>query len=374
MLARGCFFDRLSRNVLILVGLTAAAPSLALAQAGGGVPVTVSKPSYQDVPVYLKGLGLVAASNTVVLHPRVDGTLDRVLFNEGDEVKAGALLAVIDPRPYQAVLDQVVAKKASDEASLTNARQSLGRSTQLARNQFETQATVDNNVASVAQLTAAIKGDEANIAAARLNLEFTQITAPFDGRVGLRLTDPGSFIHAADNTSPGIATLSAIHPVTVTFTLPQDRLGQIITAMSKGKPSVLTSTADDKTQLSTGKMLTIDNTIDTTTGTIKVKAIFDNTDSKLWPGQFLNARMLVDVRQHALTVPTSAILRGQLGMYVYTIQPDQTAKSVPVEVVQDTGNIAVVSSGLTGTETVVVAGQSRLANGSKVQATNAPGS
>ena len=221
MLARGCFFDRLSRNVLILVGLTAAAPSLALAQAGGGVPVTVSKPSYQDVPVYLKGLGLVAASNTVVLHPRVDGTLDRVLFNEGDEVKAGALLAVIDPRPYQAVLDQVVAKKASDEASLTNARQSLGRSTQLARNQFETQATVDNNVASVAQLTAAIKGDEANIAAARLNLEFTQITAPFDGRVGLRLTDPGSFIRAADNTSPGIATLSAIHPVTVTFTLPR---------------------------------------------------------------------------------------------------------------------------------------------------------
>jgi multidrug efflux system membrane fusion protein len=346
----------------------------AWSQTPQGVPVTVGKPTRKDVPVYLNGLGLVSASNTVVLHPRVDGTLDKVLFTEGGMVKAGQLLAVIDPRPYQALLDQAVAKKATDEATLVNARLSLGRSSQLARNQFETQATVDANSSQVAQLIATIKGDDAAIASARLNLEFTQITAPFDGRVGLRLTDPGNFIRSADNTNPGIVTLSQISPINVTFTLPQDQLPQIMTAMSQGKPPVIASTADDKTELSQGSVLTIDNSIDTTTGTIKVKAVFPNTDSKLWPGQFINAHVLVNIRRNALTVPSSAIQRGPNGMFVYTIKPDQTAEAALVTVVQDNGSVAVIDKGLPEDATVVLTGQSRLTNGVHVAATAAPAS
>ncbi len=346
----------------------------AMAQPAPGVPVTVGKPSRRDVPVYLNGLGLVAASNSVVLHPRVDGTLDKVLFTEGDMVKAGTLLAVIDPRPYQAALDQVIAKRATDEANLVNARLSLGRSSQLARNQFETQATVDANSSQVAQLLATIKGDDAAIAAARLNLEFTQITAPFDGRLGLRLSDPGSFIRAADNTNPGIVTLSQISPINATFTLPQDQLPQIMAAMATAKPPVIASTADGAADLSKGTVLTVDNAIDTTTGTIKVKASFPNTDYKLWPGQFINARVLVQVRHDALTVPSAAIQRGPNGFFVYTVKPDQTAQAVLVDVVQDNGTVAVLDKGLAEDTTVVLAGQSRLTNGIHVQATPAPAS
>lgn len=359
----------------ILAGCLLAMPARAQpGPPGGGVPVTVTKARRQDVPEFLKGIGLVAASNTVVLHPRVDGTLDRVLFTEGDEVKAGTLLAVIDPRPYQAALDQALAKKGSDEASLVNARQSLGRSTQLARKQFETQVTVDGNVALVAQLGAAIKGDDAAIAAAKLNLDFTQITAPFDGRVGLRLIDPGNFIRAADSTSPGIVTLSQIQPISVTFTLPQDQLSRITAAMARGKPPVQASSGDDKTALGEGRVLTIDNAIDATTGTIKVKAVFANADHTLWPGQFINARMLVDTRRDVLTVPSQCIQRGPAGMFVYTVQPNNTAKAVPVDVVLDNGSVAVIGHGLSGDETLVVSGQSRVANGSRVAASAAPDS
>ncbi len=364
------------RNILRYVALACAlVPGLpAMAQPAQGVPVTVGKPARKDVPVFLDGLGLVSASKTVVLHPRVDGTLDKVLFTEGDMVKAGQVLAVLDPRPYQALLDQVVAKKATDEATLVNARLSLGRSSQLARNQFETQATVDANSSQVAQLLATIKGDDATIAAARLNLEFTQITAPFDGRVGLRLTDPGNFIRAADNTNPGIVTLSQISPVSVTFTLPQDQLPQITGAMATAKPPVIATTPDGKTDLSKGAVLTIDNAIDTTTGTIKVKAIFPNTDLKLWPGQFVNARVLVGVLRNVLTVPSAAVQRGPAGLFVYTIKPDQTALAVPVDVAQDNGSVAVIDKGLAEDATVVLAGQSRLTNGSHVLPSTAPAS
>jgi multidrug efflux system membrane fusion protein len=255
---------------------------------------------------------------------------------------------------------------------LVNARLSLGRSSQLARNQFETQATVDSNSSQVAQLIATIKGDDASIAAARLNLEFTQITAPFDGRVGLRLTDPGSFIRSADNTNPGIVALSQISPITVTFTLPQDQLPQIMSAMSTGKPPVVASTADDKIELSKGAVLTIDNSIDTTTGTIKVKAVFPNTDAKLWPGQFINAHVLASTRRNALTVPSSAIQRGPNGMFVYAVKPDQSVEAVLVNVVQDTGTVAVIDKGISDDATVVLTGQSRLSNGVRVAATTAP--
>lgn len=363
-----------------LTGLTCAALAFAMMPAPpalaqqSGVPVTVGKPSRQDVPVYLSGLGMVAASSTVVLHPRVDGTLDKVLFTEGDTVKAGQLLAELDPRPYQALLEQAIAKKATDEATLVNARLSLSRSAQLARRQFETQATVDANTAQVAQLTATIKGDDAAIAAARLNLDFTHITAPFEGRVGLRLTDPGNFIRAADTTNPGIVTLSRISPINVTFTLPQAQLPQIMAAMRAGKPPVIAATADDQTELSHGAVLTIDNSIDATTGTIKVKAVFANTDSKLWPGQFVNAHVLVDTRHNVLTVPSPAIQRGPQGLFVYTVAPDNTAHAVLVDVAQDNGTVAVIDKGLAEDASVVLTGQSRLTNGTHVIATTTPAS
>ena len=356
-----------SASVLAQPAATPAAPPAA--PASGGIPVTVTKASRQDVPVYLRGLGLVAASRTVVLRPRVDGTIDRVAFTEGDEITAGALIAQLDPRPYQAVLDQALARKASDEATLANARLDLRRSTQLASNQFAAQQTVDTRAATVAQLEANIKGDEATVSAARLNLEFTRITAPFDGRVGLRLVDSGNFVRAADNTSPGIVSLSQIRPISVTFTVAQDSLPDITAAMARGKPPVIAWNADDKVKLAEGELLTIDNAIDATTGTIKVKASFANADSKLWPGQFVNARLLIDSRIRALTVPSSAVQRGPSGLFVYVVKPDQTVAARPIEVAQDTGTISVVTKGLADDETIVLSGQSRLNNGARVSTT-----
>jgi multidrug efflux system membrane fusion protein len=233
---------------------------------------------------------------------------------------------------------------------------------------------VDSNTAAVSQLVATVKGDDATIAAARLNLEFTQIIAPFDGRVGLRLTDPGNFIRAADNTSLGIVMLSQIHPISVTFTLPQDSLGTITAAMAKGRPAVYASTGDDKMKLGEGEVLTIDNAVDTTTGTIKVKAIFANEDNRLWPGLFVNARVLVETRRGALTVPSAAVQRGPNGLYVYTVKPDQTVQISPVEVLQDTGTIAVIGKGIADDATLVLTGHSRLSPGARVIATAAAAS
>lgn len=333
-----------------------------------------AKPIRQDVPVFLRGLGLVAASKTVVVRPRVDGTIDRVAFTEGEELSAGALIAQLDPRPYQAVLDQALARKASDEATLANARLDLRRSTQLASNQFAAQQTVDTRAATVAQLEANIKGDEATVSAARLNLEFTRITAPFEGRVGLRLVDPGNFVRAADNTSPGIVSLSQIRPISVTFTVAQDNLPEITAAMARGKPPVVAWSADDKVKLADGELLTIDNAIDASTGTIKIKASFANADSKLWPGQFVNARLLVQNRSKVLTVPNSAVQRGPAGLFVYVVKPDQTVAVRPIDVVQDTGTISVVAKGLSDDETIVVSGQSRLTNGARISAVMAAAS
>ena len=354
---------------LLMGALTCLATAAAQAQAPApAVPVTLTKVARADVPVTLRALGQVLALNNIVIRTRVDGTLDKVLFTEGDVVKAGTLLAVIDPRPYQAVLDQALAKKATDEANLVNARLSLDRASQLARNQFQTQATVDANTSTVAQLTATIKGDEAAISAARLNLEFTQITAPFDGRLGLRLSDVGSFIRAADNTNPGIVGMSQIQPISMVFTLPQDNVPAITAAMSRGKPKVLAYSADESKVLDTGELLTIDNAIDATTGTIKLKATFANAKSTLWPGQFVNARLIVDLRKGALTLPSSAVQRGPAGMFVYAVKPDQTVQVRPVEVAQDSGGVAVIGKGLEDGQTVVLSGQSRLSNGARIAA------
>jgi len=354
-----------------LSGSPVFAQSPPAASAGPAVPVTVTKALRQDVPVYLKGLGLVAAFNSVLIRTRVDGTLDSVGFTEGQLVKQGSLLAQVDPRPYQAALDQSLAKKASDEATLANAKRDLTRSSQLARNQFAAQQTVDTQASTVAQLEAALKGDDAAIALARLNLDYSHITAPFDGRVGLRQVDPGNFVRAADNSGSYIVALSQIQPISMTFTVAQDSLPAITAAMSRGKPKVLAYSADDATLLDTGELLTIDNAIDPTTGTIKVKATFGNARNTLWPGQFVNARLLINERKGALTVPDSAVQRGPQGLFVYVVKPDQTVMLRPIEVVQDTGQISVVSKGLDENDTVVQSGQSRLSNGTRIAATPA---
>ena len=367
---------RYNRLVLSVLATLSAVPAMAQAPGGesAGVPVTVTKPARQDVPVVLQGLGLVTPLNNVVLHPRVDGTLDRVNFTEGTMVKAGDVLAQLDPRPYQAVLDAAVAKKSADVANLANARRDFERYSQLAANQYAAQQQVDTQRSLVNQLDAAIHGDDAAIAAAQLNLDFTRITAPFDGRVGLRLTDPGNFIRSADATNPGIVALSQIQPVSVTFSVPQDKLPSIASAMAQGKPKVIANSADDKVVLADGTLLTIDNSIDPTTGTIKVKATFPNQDLKLWPGQFVNARLQVAVQSNALTVPSAAVQHGPNGLFVYLVKPDNTVSIAPVDVALDTGSVAAISKGVTDGDTVVLAGQSRLRPGAKVAVSGNSGS
>jgi membrane fusion protein, multidrug efflux system len=299
----------------------------------------------------------------------VDGTLDHVLFTEGQEVQRGDVLAQLDPRPYQAALDQAMAKKASDEATLANAKIDLNRYTQLARSQFASMQQVDSQTALVAQLTASLRGDDATIETARLNLDFARITAPISGKVGLRLVDEGNFLRAADTTNPGIVTITQVHPISVVFSVPQARLGAVRAAMAGGKLPVVAYTQDDRTKLADGELLTTDNAIDASTGTIRMKATFPNTDDALWPGQFVNTRMQTGTLAHVLTVPSVAVQRGAEGLYVFLLKPDSTVSVQPVTIDQDDGQVAVVSKGLDDGAAVVVNGQSRLQNGTRVAAT-----
>jgi multidrug efflux system membrane fusion protein len=265
------------------------------------------------------------------------------------------------------VLAQAVAKKASDEAQLANAQRDLSRYTNLAAKDFASRQQVDTQVAMVAQFTASLQGDDASIAAARLNLDFTNITSPIDGRVGLRQVDVGNLIHATDTT--GLVTITQIHPIAVIFTLPQDTLPRIQAAMAKAKLQTIAYTSDDKTILGQGELLTTDNTIDATTGTIRLKAVFNNADNKLWPGQFVNVRLMIGTIDGALTVPSPAIQRGPNGLFVYVVKPDSTVALQPIDVRQDDGSVAVIDKGLDEGVQVVTGGQSRLQNGSKVAAT-----
>lgn len=333
------------------------------------VPVTVTKSTRQDVPVWLGGLGTVQALNTVLVRARVDGTLDRFPVTEGQLVKQGALLAVIDPRPYQAVLDQAVAKKAQDAAQLANAKLDLQRYDLLAKKDFASRQQVDTQVAMVNQNVAALKGDDATIETAQLNLSFCYITAPFDGRVGLRLVDPGNLVHATD--PGGIVTLTEVHPITVVFTLPQADLPPILNAMTSRKLEVAAWSNNDTTKLASGTLLTPDNAIDTATGTIKLKAVFPNQEDKLWPGQFVDAQLLLRTEQSVVTIPAQAAQRGPNGLYVYVVKPNSTVERQPIQA-EDRGRLMTVTKGLDAGQPVVLDGQSRLENGMHVLATAAP--
>ncbi len=335
------------------------------AKAAPVIPITATAAAKLDVPVTLDGLGTVAATNTVTIRTQVDGQLHQVLFREGQEVKTGDVLVQIDPRAYQAQLDQAIAKKAQDEAQLANARRDLARYTELVKNEYATRQQVDTTQALVAQLSAAVQADQAAIESVRVLLGYTTIRSPIDGRTGFRQIDQGNIVHV--NDAVPMVVISQMRPIMVVFTLPQDALPDVIRAMATGSLDVTAFSRDGKQVLDRGHLELVDNQIDQTTGTVRLKASMPNETGLLWPGQFVNAHLVLGTRRQAVTVPASAILRGQQGAYVYVARADSTAEARPVSVGQSDETRAVIESGLTEGENVVTTGQMRLQNGAKVE-------
>jgi membrane fusion protein, multidrug efflux system len=328
------------------------------------IPVEAGTAAKADVPIAEIGLGSVQAFNTVTVKVRVDGELQKVDFTEGQSVKAGDLLAQIDPRPFQAALDQAIAKKAQDEAQISNAKVNLQRDENLVVRQFATQQTVDNEKAQVAQLEAAIQGDDAAIENARVQLGYTTITSPINGRTGIRLIDQGNIVHATDTT--GIVVLTQLHPISVIFTLPEDDLPAVSEAQAKGPVTVTALNRDDKGVLDQGTLALVDNQIDQATGTMRLKATFPNPNDRLWPGQFVNIRLLLRTDHNVLTVPSGAVQRGPSGLYVYRVKQDNTVELQPIEVGPNGDHVTVVTAGLQPGDRVVTNGQYRLQPGAHV--------
>jgi membrane fusion protein, multidrug efflux system len=344
-----------------------AAEAPATPPAAPGIPVTAGAVTAADVPVFLNGIGAVQAFNNVNIKPRVDGEIVNVAFAEGQEVKAGAPLIQIDPRPFQAALDQAMAQKEKDEAQLAGAQADLTRYAQLVPSGFQTKQSYDQQKAQVGQLQAAIKADEALIETARLNLGYTDIRAPISGRLGMRLVDIGNIVHGNDAT--GLVTITQTKPIFVSFTLPQEHLHKIHEKQATGELRVVAYGGDNKTKLAEGKLTVIDNTVDQATGTIHLKATFPNDDERLWPGEFVNARLILSVRKGVPTVPAQTVQDGPNGNYAYVIKEDGTVERRPVDVASVQDGIAVIAKGLSPGENVVIEGQYRLTNGARVKAT-----
>jgi multidrug efflux system membrane fusion protein len=334
------------------------------------VPATVGAAERKDVPIYLNGLGTVQAFNTVTVNTRVDGELDKVDFAEGQDVKAGDILAQIDPRPFQAALDLAQATKAKDQAQLANARLDLARY-QKAGTLANTQQQIDTQGALVQQLDATVRADQANIEAAQVQLDYTTIRAPISGRTGIRLVDQGNIVHAASTT--GLVVITQLQPISVVFTLPQDQLQEVIRQMRSSKTPLqaVAQGRDDQKPLGQGTLAFVDNQIDQTTGSVRLKATFANKNYTLWPGQYVNIRLLLKTLPQVVTVPSTAVQRGPDGMYVYLVKPDSTVAMQPVGVSLMSGGTSVVDTGLSPGTRIVVAGQYRLQPGSRIQATAA---
>ncbi|WP_082156984.1 efflux RND transporter periplasmic adaptor subunit, partial [Afipia felis] len=328
------------------------------------VPVLAATPKVEDVPVYLDGVGQVRALNTVTVRTQVDGKLLKVNFIEGQDVKAGDVLAEIDPVIYQAQYDQAVAKKAQDSAQLANARIDLKRYEQLAASKAGSAQRADTQRATVAQLEALVQSDQAAIDNAQATLGYTKIVAPLAGRTGLRQVDPGNIVHASDTT--GVVVLTQLQPIAVQFSLPQQEINRVNAASAKGTLAVDVFGNDGRTIVDTGVMRTIDNQVDPATGTVKVKAEFPNPNHQLWPGQFVNVRLKVEVLPKALTVPTSAVQRGPSGTFSYVIGANNIVTAKAVTVIQQDENTAVIASGLTPNDKVVTTGFANLSDGSQV--------
>jgi membrane fusion protein, multidrug efflux system len=329
-----------------------------------GVPVVAGTVSRGDVPIYLRGLGTVQAYNTVLIHSQVQGQIEKIGFTEGQSVHAGDMLAQIDPRPFQAQLDQAIANRDRDRAQLENAQINLKRYEPLLNKGYATPQLVDTTKAQVAQLAATVKSDDAVIENSRVQLGYTTITAPIDGVTGVRQIDMGNIIHPTD--ANGLVVLTQLEPISTMFTLPQSDLPAIQQQMAKGPLAVLAFSQDDKTELDRGQVLLIDNQIDQTTGTARLKATFPNHAHRLWPGLFINVRLLIDTRHDGLTVAASVVQRGPQGTYAYVIKPDGTTEDRPIAVSQITNGRALVDSGLNAEDQVVVDGQSKLQPGNRV--------
>jgi membrane fusion protein, multidrug efflux system len=337
--------------------------------AAPAVPVVAGTAAVQDVPVYVRGLGTVQAFQTVTVRSRVDGNITKVLFTEGQDVKTGDPLFQIDPRPFQAVLEQAQATKTKDEAQLKGAQLDLQRYQKLMPTGFQTRQQYDQQVATVDQLKGAIAADQAQIDSAQLNLQYADIRSPIDGRTGARLVDLGNFVQAGQATA--LVSITQIKPIYVSFTVPQENLVDIRTNQARAPLKVEAYASDDKTLLSRGKLTLIDNQVDTTTGTIRLKATFDNGDERLWPGEFVSARLILSTREDAVVVPAQTVMQGPQGAYLYVIKPDDTVERRTVQVAATENNLAVIEKGLASGERVVVEGQYRLTEGVKVNARQA---
>jgi multidrug efflux system membrane fusion protein len=348
-------------------GCTSAVSKQQQAQAAAprAVSVAVAKVQQQDVPVYLTGLGSVTAFNTANIKSRIDGQIMEVNFKEGQNVKQGELLIVIDPRPYEVQLSQMQAQLFRDQALLSDAKLNLERYTSLIPSGSIAQQQVDTQKSLVDQLEGTVRTDQAQIDTARLQIVYCHITAPFTGRVGLRQVDKGNIVHASD-TNP-MLVLVQLQPIAVIFTLPEDQLPSVAQHMKNSTLQVEAYSRDDQTKLATGKLQTIDNQIDQTTGTAKLKAVFDNTDNQLWPNQFVNANLLLETRKNSTVLPTAAILRGPQGTFVYAVKPDKTVEARTVTISLTQGNITTITTGLNPGDSVVTDGQDKLQTGSKIE-------
>ncbi|MGE3149255.1 MAG: efflux RND transporter periplasmic adaptor subunit [Pseudorhodoplanes sp.] len=330
----------------------------------GPVPVLVANVATADVPIYLDGVGTTRALNTVTVRPQVDGKLASVNFKEGQDVERGFVLAEIDPTIYQAQLDQAVAKKAQDEAQLANARTDLARYIRLAETNSATRQQADTQKALVSQLEAQVQADQGAIDNARAYLGYTKITAPLAGRTGIRQVDPGNIVHASDAT--GIVMITQIKPISIIFTLPQQQLARVNAAFAKNPLTVDALGGDGRTVIDRGTLQVIDNQVDQTTGTVKLKAEFPNADLQLWPGQFVNVRLLVETLKQALVVPTASVQRGPNGAFVYVVQDGNVVAVRQVTVAQQDETQAVVAGGLQAGERVVTTGFVQLTDGRQV--------
>lgn len=330
------------------------------------VQVTTVRVKQQDVTVYRSGIGTVASMATVTIKARIDGQLDKVGFVEGQDVKAGQLIAQLDPRTLQAQLATAQAAKAKDQAQLGNARTDLQRYTKLFGQDAATQQQVDTQKALVAQLDAAVQTDAAQVQYAQVQLSFTRIVSPINGRAGARLVDPGNIVHATD--AGGLVVINQIDPIAVQFTLPEDVV-QDINRVQRDKAQPLGVVAYDRSgehQLGVGKLILLNNQIDTTNGTVQLKGSFSNPQHTLWPGQYVNVRLELDSRKNALTIPGSAVQRGPEGTYTWTVDAQNLASNVPVHVAQISDGVAVIDKGLTAGQRVVIDGQYKLRPGATV--------
>jgi membrane fusion protein, multidrug efflux system len=339
----------------------AAAATPKIAQA---IQVETAAAAPADVPIYLQGLGTVQAFYTVTVTARVDGELQKIGFTEGQMVHKGDLLAQIDPRPNQAAYEQALATKVKDEAQLKNARLDLERYTQLQPQDLASKQTVDTQRALVDQLVAQIKVDQAVIDNARTQLDYTRIVSPIDGRTGIRLIDPGNIVHAAATT--GIVVVTQVQPISVVFTLPEEQLGEVGEALSAGPVPVTTMSRDGGKVLDEGTLSLIDNQIDQPTGSVRLKATFANKRNSLWPGQYVDARVLVRTEKHALTIPDAAVQLGPDGPFTYVVKNDSTVEARPLHVSQGSNGLTIVTRGLRAGEIVVTSNQYRLQPGAHV--------